>query len=76
MELLTATQLAKKLDVTRGRISQYVSAGKLDGCFSGSGRQRRFDLDKVKAALQHRLDPGQMMGNGAVTKKAEVGCAP
>lgn len=70
MTLLSSTDLAKTLGVSKGRVSQYVSAGKLAGCFSGDGTARRFDLDKVCAALGRTLHPGQMMGNGAETRKA------
>lgn len=70
MPNLNATELAARLDVSKARISQYVSEGKLDGCYTGEGRARRFDLEKVSAALGRRLDPGQMMGNGADTRKA------
>lgn len=73
MAHLTATQLAAELNVSKGRISQYVSEGKLDGCFEGDGRQRRFDLKKVAAALGRRLDQGQLMGNGAETRGALEG---
>ncbi|MCD1621083.1 hypothetical protein K7H20_23895, partial [Salipiger manganoxidans] len=66
---MNSTQLAQELGISKGRVSQYVAQGKLDGCFSGEGRARRFDLEKVRAALQHRLDPGQMLGNGAETKR-------
>ena len=80
MSNLNATELAAKLDVSKARISQYVSEGKLDGCYTGEGRSRRFDIEKVSAALGRRLDPGQMMGNGAETRKAlrhmETGEAP
>lgn len=68
--MLNTTELAQKLNLSKGRISQLVGSGKLDGCFSGAGRDRRFDLDRVKAALQQRLDFGQMMGNGAATRRA------
>lgn len=67
--MLSTTELAQKLSLSKGRISQLVAAGKLDGCFSGAGRERRFDLDRVKAALQQNLDFGQMMGNGAATRR-------
>lgn len=67
--MLTATELAGQLGLSKGRISQLVGDGRLDGCYQGDGRQRRFDLDKTKAALQGRLDPGQMLGNGAKTKQ-------
>lgn len=75
MTTLTTTQLAAQLGLSKGRISQYVSSGRLDGCYRGDGRARRFDLDKVSAALRGDLDPGQMMGNGAKTKAAlkEIG---
>lgn len=67
---LTTTELAARLQVTKGRVSQYVSAGKLDGCFTGEGRARRFDLQMVCEALGRTLDFGQMMGNGAGTRRA------
>jgi len=67
---ITASGLATELGVTRGRVSQYVAAGQLDGCFVGAGRLRRFDLHKCASALGKRLDAGQMMGNGAGTRKS------
>ncbi len=73
MASVTSTELSKSLGVSAGRISQYVSEGKLDGCYSGSGRQRRFDLEKSFSALGRRLDKGQMLGNGAKTKAAISG---
>ena len=66
---LTATALASELGLTRGRISQMVSAGQLNGCFEGDGRSRRFDLTLAQAKLKGSLDQGQMLGNGAKTKK-------
>lgn len=70
MSGVTTGELAREIGVTPGRVSQMVAAGKLDGCFSGDGRARRFDLTKVAAALGRNLDKGQMLGNGAKTKKA------
>lgn len=67
---LTATELAKCLKLSKGRISQLAGSGQLDGCFHGEGRARRFDLVKVAKALGQNLDPGQMMGNGAPTRAA------
>lgn len=72
MTLLTASELAARLGVTKGRVSQYVSGGQLAGCYSGDGRNRRFDVAKCAAALGKRLDAGQMMGNGAATKRTIV----
>lgn len=67
---LNTTELAARLAVSKARVSQYVSEGKLEGCYVGDGRARRFDLDKVAHALGRRLHPGQMLGNGADTRAA------
>lgn len=67
---VNATTLAQRLGVSKARISQYVAQGTLEGCFTGEGRARRFDLDLVQKALHQRLDPGQMLGNGAGTRAA------
>lgn len=67
---LNTTELAARLAVSKARVSQYVSEGKLEGCYVGEGRARRFDLDKVAHALGRKLHPGQMMGNGATRRDA------
>lgn len=72
MTLLTASELAARLGVSKGRVSQYVSGGQLAGCYSGDGRNRRFDVAKCAMALGKRLDAGQMMGNGSATKRSIV----
>lgn len=66
---MNTTQLAAHLGLTKGRISQLVKNGTLSECYKGDGRARRFDIDKVQQALKVRLDPGQMLGNGAKTRK-------
>lgn len=68
--LLNATDLARELGVTKPAVTHWVNGGKLDGCFSGTGRARRFDLAKVAERLQRTLHPGQLLGNGAQTKRA------
>lgn len=70
MNAVTATQLALHLGCSKARVSQYVAEGKLDGCYEGDGRARRFDLASVAQRLNRTLDAGQMLGNGADTKKA------
>lgn len=70
MAEVNATELAGRLAVSKARISQYVTEGKLEGCYSGEGRARRFDLAKVASALGKRLDLGQMTGNGLTTRRA------
>lgn len=68
--MVTGVELAKALGVSRQRVHQYVTSGKLEGCYTGSGNQRRYDLSKCANALGKRLDAGQMMGNGAGTRSA------
>ena len=70
MAELTTTELAARLGLSKGRISQYVSEGKLAGCYRGDGRSRRFDLAAATAALGRGLDLGQMTGNGLNTRRA------
>ncbi len=60
---LTRGALAKELGLTPARISQLLTAGTLEGCYRGDGRQRRYDLEKVRvayeindAALDHMRD--------------------
>ena len=67
---VTGAELARSLNLSAGRISQLVAAGRLDGTFRGEGRQRRFDLGLVQQKLKTGLHPGQMLGNGAQTKAA------
>lgn len=68
--MLSATELAAMLDLSKGRISQLVGEGKLDGCYHGDGRARRFDPEAVAKALGRRTDAGQRLGNGASTQRA------
>lgn len=70
MQTLNATELAARLNLSKGRISQLVSEGRLEGCFSGDGRSRRYDPEMVALKLKGSLDQGQMLGNGAATSKA------
>lgn len=70
MASLKATELADKLSLSRGRISQLTKSGVFDGCYKGEGRNRRFDLQLCADAIGKKLDPGQMMGNGSGTRKA------
>jgi hypothetical protein len=68
--VVNGSELARLLGVTKGRVSQLAAAGKLEGCYTGDRRDRRYDPDKVAQALRVRLDPGQRLGNGARTQVA------
>lgn len=63
--LVSSAELARRIGVTRPRISQLVSERKLEGTYTGSGRERLFNLEQVAAALNMRLSLGQASGNGA-----------
>lgn len=66
----TTGDLARRLSVTPGRISQLVRDGSLSECYSGDGRARRFDPRLVAERLNRVLDPGQSLGNGADASRA------
>jgi len=66
---MRASELASALGLTKGRISQLVASGTLEGCYQGVGRDRVFDLNACARVLNRKLDPGQMLGNGADTKR-------
>lgn len=68
--MVTGSELARIFGVSKQRVHQWVKEGKLTGCYDGEGHFRRFDLAKSAEALGKRLDPGQLMGNGAATKAA------
>ncbi|WP_373354087.1 hypothetical protein [Pseudoroseicyclus sp. CXY001] len=67
---MRAVEVAQELGVSKARISQLTSAGTLDGCHTGEGQSRRYDLGKVAKVLGKKLDAGQMLGNGRGTKVA------
>lgn len=79
MRHVRASDLAAALGITKGRVSQLVAEGRLDGCFTGEGRDRRFDLERAAQALDRRLDPSQTLGNGAAAfaaRRAVLGEGP
>lgn len=70
MQLETATkaQFAAMIGVTPGRVSQYISAGKLGANeLEGEGRAAKVRVAPALAALKIRLDASQMTGNGLST---------
>lgn len=70
MRELSGVELAELLGITKGRVSQLVSEGKLAGCYRGDGRSRRYDPVAAARALGKRIDMGQQLGNGARTQAA------
>lgn len=73
---ITTTELATELGLSKGRISQLVSSGKLaEGHdFTGAGRGRRFNLNNCIDTLRLTLDVSQAVSNGAkTTERLEAG---
>lgn len=74
---LTRSELAAALGVDPTRISQLVTDGRLQGCYRGEGRARRFNLEKTAAVLNVRLDTSQQTGNGVhqLARRNMIGAA-
>lgn len=67
-ETLSKGDFAKLINVSAGRVSQYISEGKLTGAaLDGEGRRAKIRVPTALAELRMKLDVGQMMGNGLDT---------
>lgn len=71
LNTVSKAEFAKLVNLSPGRVSQLITAGKLKGALVGDGRSARVDVDKARDALKLRLDPGQRLGNGAETRLGE-----
>lgn len=70
MEAQTASKLefALMIGVSPGRVSQYISEGKIGPeDLVGTGQRARIKVNQAKEKLKLRLDPGQRLGNGLGT---------
>lgn len=68
---------ARLIGVTPGRVSQYISAGKLHGpALVGEGRGQRIVVEVAKAQLRKSLDVSQSLGNGIATRLDPAPGAP
>lgn len=60
---------AKILNVSPGRVSQYIAEGKLTGAaLEGEGRLAKINVAIAREQLRRHLDIGQMLGNGIDTR--------
>jgi hypothetical protein len=65
MTIVSKGEFARMINVSPGRVAQYITGGKLSGsALVGAGRQQRVDVEIAKEQLRERLDAGQMQGNG------------
>lgn len=67
--LVSKGEYARLKNVTPGRVSQWISEGKLTSdAFDGEGRRARVRVAVADAQLRRSLDIGQMTGNGLETR--------
>lgn len=76
--VITKTAFAELTKVSKGRVSQWISEGKLPAdCFDGEGRTAKVIVDRALAALSRNLDPTQRYGvNGLATELTEIPAIP
>lgn len=75
-QVATKTEFARLCNVSQGRVSQWISEGKLGaGELIGQGRNAKINVEKAREKLKLRLDPAQKLGNGLETKLGPGGPA-
>lgn len=74
IETVTKGEFATLISVSPGRVSQYISEGKIFGdALVGEGRSARICVERARAQLSKTLDPSQRFGaNGAVARQVAV----
>jgi hypothetical protein len=74
---VTKSEFAAAINVSVGRVSQYITEGKLSGdaLVGDSRRAQRIRVDVAVAQLRVTLDQSQMLGNGKKTR-LEIETAP
>lgn len=66
---VTKGEFARLINVSPGRVSQYISEGKLHGpALVGEGRMARIAVDIAAKQLNNSLDISQRLGNGIDTR--------
>lgn len=70
-------EFASIIGVSPGRISQYLSEGKITpSALVGQGRSAKILVERAKADLRLTLDVGQRLGNGIETRLDPTGEVP
>lgn len=71
--ILPKGEFAKLINVSAGRVTQYITEGKLHGpALKGEGRGAKIVVDIGLRQLRRNLDDGQMSGNGLDTRLGPV----
>jgi hypothetical protein len=67
-EVISKKEFAEYINVSAGRVSQYISEGKLSGlALDGTGRKAKIRVAEAVRQLKINLDLGQRLGNGSET---------
>lgn len=67
-EIVSKGEFARLINVTPGRVSQYISEKKISGdALVGDGRKAKIRVEVAKAQLRRFIDIGQRFGNGIDT---------
>ncbi|SHO65827.1 hypothetical protein SAMN02745172_02474 [Pseudoxanthobacter soli DSM 19599] len=68
MDVVSKGEFARLSNVSPGRVSQWISEGKLSGAaLVGSGRTARINVAEARRQLRQKLDISQRLGNGLDT---------
>jgi len=71
MQIVTKSEAATILGVSRPCFSQYLAEGKVDGqAIVGSGHRARIDVDIAREQLRKRLEPIRFLGGQGKAKVA------
>lgn len=69
-QIVSKGEFARLLNVSPGRISQYIAAGQITrDAIEGEGRNAKIIVDKARAQLTGRLDVAQRVGSNGMTTR-------
>jgi DNA-binding transcriptional regulator YdaS (Cro superfamily) len=68
-EVVSKSRFAEIIGVSPGRVSQYISEGKISrSALVGEGQRAKINVEVAKADLRRTLDIAQRLGNGISTR--------
>ncbi|WP_421358144.1 hypothetical protein [Agrobacterium rosae] len=66
---VSKSEFAALINVSPGRVSQFISAGQISSAaIIGSGQRAKIDVERAKSDLRLTLDVSQRLGNGFDTR--------
>lgn len=68
-QLVSKSEFAALINVSAGRVSQFIAAGQISpSAIVGSGQRAKINVQQAKADLRLTLDVAQRLGNGSETR--------